>query len=52
MLRFSVLGPLEIRTDVGPADVPGDLQRILVQTLLVSEVAAGVRGEPGRGDVG
>ncbi|MEU9443689.1 AfsR/SARP family transcriptional regulator [Streptomyces sp. NPDC048304] len=37
MLRFSVLGPLQIRTDAGPADVPGDLQRILVQTLLVSE---------------
>jgi DNA-binding SARP family transcriptional activator len=37
MLRFSVLGALEIRTDAGPADVSGDLQRTLVQTLLVSE---------------
>ncbi|MGW4569306.1 AfsR/SARP family transcriptional regulator, partial [Streptomyces sp. NPDC004561] len=37
MLRFSVLGALEIRTAAGPADVSGDLQRSLVQTLLVSE---------------
>ncbi|MGW0207855.1 AfsR/SARP family transcriptional regulator [Streptomyces sp. NPDC003233] len=37
MLRFSVLGALEICTAAGPADVSGDLQRTLVQTLLVSE---------------
>jgi DNA-binding SARP family transcriptional activator len=37
MLRFSILGALEIRTDAGEADVCGDLQRTLVQTLLVSE---------------
>ncbi|GAA2467422.1 MULTISPECIES: AfsR/SARP family transcriptional regulator [Actinomycetes] len=37
MLRFSVLGALEIRTAAGEADVCGDLQRTLVQTLLVSE---------------
>ncbi|MFF5019011.1 BTAD domain-containing putative transcriptional regulator [Streptomyces sp. NPDC001165] len=37
MLRFSVLGALQIRTDAGPADVSGGLQRTLVQTLLVSE---------------
>ncbi|MFE0385556.1 BTAD domain-containing putative transcriptional regulator [Streptomyces bungoensis] len=37
MLRFSVLGALQIHTSAGPADVFGDLQRVLVQTLLVSE---------------
>ncbi|MBV2355226.1 AfsR/SARP family transcriptional regulator [Streptomyces sp. J2-1] len=37
MLRFSILGALQIRTAAGPADVAGDLQRTLVQSLLVSE---------------
>ncbi|MEU6085268.1 AfsR/SARP family transcriptional regulator [Streptomyces sp. NPDC047085] len=37
MLRFSVLGALQIRTAAGPAEISGDLQRTLVQTLLVSE---------------
>ncbi|MEU6283482.1 BTAD domain-containing putative transcriptional regulator [Streptomyces sp. NPDC047028] len=37
MLRFSVLGALQIRTASGPAEISGDLQRTLVQTLLVSE---------------
>ena len=37
MLRFSILGALQILTAVGPADISGDLQRTQVQTLLVSE---------------
>jgi DNA-binding SARP family transcriptional activator len=37
MLKFSVLGALQIRTVSGPAEISGDLQRTLVQTLLVSE---------------
>lgn len=37
MLRFSILGALEIRAELGPAEVSGDLQRTLVQTLLVNE---------------
>ncbi|MFG2121466.1 BTAD domain-containing putative transcriptional regulator [Streptomyces sp. NPDC048710] len=37
MLRFSILGALQILTAYGPADISGDLQRTLVQTLLVSE---------------
>ncbi|MFE9449688.1 BTAD domain-containing putative transcriptional regulator [Streptomyces sp. NPDC006739] len=37
MLKFSVLGPLQIRSDTVPAEISGDLQRTLVQTLLVSE---------------
>ncbi|MGW8065139.1 AfsR/SARP family transcriptional regulator [Streptomyces ziwulingensis] len=37
MLRFSILGALQIRTASGPAEISGDLQRTLVQTLLVSE---------------
>ncbi|MFF8431784.1 BTAD domain-containing putative transcriptional regulator [Streptomyces sp. NPDC016566] len=37
MLRFSILGSLSILTSVGPADVPGQLQRTLLQTLLSSE---------------
>ncbi|MFI1762474.1 BTAD domain-containing putative transcriptional regulator [Streptomyces sp. NPDC020800] len=37
MLRFSILGALQILTTAGPADISGDLQRTLVQTLLVSE---------------
>jgi DNA-binding SARP family transcriptional activator len=37
MLRFSILGALQIRTATGPAEISGDLQRTLIQTLLVSE---------------
>lgn len=37
MLKFSILGALQIRTVSGPAEISGDLQRTLVQTLLVSE---------------
>ncbi|NEB74592.1 AfsR/SARP family transcriptional regulator [Streptomyces sp. SID14478] len=37
MLRFSILGALQIHTSTGPAEIPGDLQRTLIQTLLVSE---------------
>ncbi|MCH0540968.1 AfsR/SARP family transcriptional regulator [Streptomyces sp. MUM 203J] len=37
MLRFSILGALQIRTALGPAEISGDLQRTLIQTLLVSE---------------
>ncbi|KOV70754.1 AfsR/SARP family transcriptional regulator [Streptomyces sp. MMG1121] len=37
MLKFSVLGALQIRTVSGPAEISGDLQRTLVQTLLISE---------------
>ncbi|MEU6278705.1 BTAD domain-containing putative transcriptional regulator [Streptomyces sp. NPDC047028] len=37
MLKFSILGALQIRTESGPAEISGDLQRTLVQTLLVSE---------------
>ncbi|MBO0656148.1 MULTISPECIES: AfsR/SARP family transcriptional regulator [Streptomyces] len=37
MLSFSILGALEIRTPSGPAEIPGGLQRTLVQALLVSE---------------
>lgn len=37
MLKFSILGALQIRTVAGPAEISGDLQRVLVQTLLVSE---------------
>ncbi|MGW2646739.1 AfsR/SARP family transcriptional regulator [Streptomyces sp. NPDC001393] len=37
MLKFSILGALQIRTVSGPAEISGDLQRVLVQTLLVSE---------------
>ncbi|WP_369391192.1 BTAD domain-containing putative transcriptional regulator [Streptomyces sp. CG1] len=44
MLKFSILGALQIRTVSGPAEISGDLQRTLVQTLLVSEGQA-VSGE-------
>lgn len=37
MLNFPVLGALEIRSGDDAVQVPGDLQRIMVQTLLVSE---------------
>ncbi len=37
MLSFSILGALQIRTALGPAEISGDLQRTLVQTLLVNE---------------
>jgi DNA-binding SARP family transcriptional activator len=37
MLKFSILGALQVRTVSGPAEICGDLQRTLVQTLLVSE---------------
>lgn len=37
MLRFSILGALQIHTASGPAEISGDLQRALVQTLLISE---------------
>ncbi|MFJ9869337.1 BTAD domain-containing putative transcriptional regulator [Streptomyces sp. NPDC101165] len=37
MLKFSILGALQIRTVSGPAEISGDLQRTLVQTLLISE---------------
>ncbi|MEV5876930.1 BTAD domain-containing putative transcriptional regulator [Streptomyces sp. NPDC052101] len=37
MLKFSILGALQIRTVSGPAEISGELQRTLVQTLLVSE---------------
>lgn len=37
MLKFSILGALQIRTLSGPAEISGDLQRTLVQTLLISE---------------
>jgi SARP family transcriptional regulator, regulator of embCAB operon len=37
MLRFSILGALQIRTVSGPAEISGDLQRTLIQTLLVNE---------------
>ncbi|MFE9453581.1 BTAD domain-containing putative transcriptional regulator [Streptomyces sp. NPDC006739] len=37
MLKFSILGALQIRTVSGPAEISGDLQRTLVQTLLVTE---------------
>jgi DNA-binding SARP family transcriptional activator len=37
MLKFSVLGALHVRTVSGPAEISGDLQRTLVQTLLISE---------------
>ncbi|GAA3879023.1 hypothetical protein GCM10023084_34910 [Streptomyces lacrimifluminis] len=37
MLSFSILGALQIRTVSGPAEISGDLQRTLVQTLLVNE---------------
>ncbi|MDO0926344.1 AfsR/SARP family transcriptional regulator [Streptomyces sp. TG1A-8] len=44
MLKFSILGALQIRTLSGPAEISGDLQRTLVQTLLVTEGQA-VSGE-------
>jgi DNA-binding SARP family transcriptional activator len=37
MLRFSILGALQIHTASGPAEISGDLQRTLIQTLLVNE---------------
>ncbi|MGA4851046.1 AfsR/SARP family transcriptional regulator [Streptomyces sp. G5(2025)] len=37
MLSFSILGALQIRTASGFAEISGDLQRNLIQTLLVSE---------------
>ncbi|MGW1139564.1 AfsR/SARP family transcriptional regulator [Streptomyces zhihengii] len=37
MLSFSILGALQIRTALGPAEISGDLQRTLIQTLLVNE---------------
>ncbi|GEJ98504.1 AfsR/SARP family transcriptional regulator [Streptomyces sp. NPDC003388] len=37
MLKFSILGALQVRTVSGPAEISGDLQRTLVQTLLISE---------------
>ncbi|MGW1590736.1 AfsR/SARP family transcriptional regulator [Streptomyces sp. NPDC002386] len=37
MLKFSILGALQIRTVSGPAEISGDLQRTLVQSLLISE---------------
>lgn len=37
MLSFSILGALEIHTADGKAEIPGDLQRTLIQALLVSE---------------
>ncbi|GHI05747.1 hypothetical protein AQI88_10070 [Streptomyces cellostaticus] len=37
MLKFSILGALQIRTVSGPAEISGDLQRTLVQALLISE---------------
>jgi SARP family transcriptional regulator, regulator of embCAB operon len=37
MLSFSILGALQIRTAKGPAEISGDLQRTLIQTLLVNE---------------
>ncbi len=37
MLSFSILGALQIRTASGPAEISGDLQRTLIQTLLVNE---------------
>lgn len=44
MLSFSILGALEIHTPTGQAEIPGDLQRALIQVLLVSEGRA-VPGE-------
>lgn len=37
MLRFSILGALHISTIDGQAEISGDLQRTLLQALLVSE---------------
>ncbi|MFE4538991.1 BTAD domain-containing putative transcriptional regulator [Streptomyces scopuliridis] len=37
MLSFSILGALEIHTEAGQVELPGDLQRTLVQVLLISE---------------
>ncbi|SFK44689.1 AfsR/SARP family transcriptional regulator [Streptomyces pini] len=37
MLNFSILGALEIRTPGGQVEIPGDLQRTLVQVLLAGE---------------
>lgn len=37
MLYFSVLGALQISSDDEAVEIPGDLQRVLIQTLLVSE---------------
>lgn len=44
MLSFSILGSLEIHTPTGRAEIPGELQRTLIQVLLVSERQA-VAGE-------
>ncbi|AQS65620.1 AfsR/SARP family transcriptional regulator [Streptomyces pactum] len=44
MLSFSILGALEVHTRTGQVDIPGDLQRTLLQVLLVSEGQA-VSGE-------
>ncbi|MFF9145945.1 AfsR/SARP family transcriptional regulator [Streptomyces sp. NPDC055051] len=44
MLRFSILGSLEVHTESGQVEIPGDLQRTLLQVLLVSESQA-VSGE-------
>jgi DNA-binding SARP family transcriptional activator len=37
VLSFSILGSLEIHTASGKAEIPGDLQRTLIQALLVSD---------------
>jgi SARP family transcriptional regulator, regulator of embCAB operon len=37
MLSFSIFGALQIRTATGPVEISGDLQRTLIQTLLVNE---------------
>ncbi|MFF8232258.1 AfsR/SARP family transcriptional regulator [Streptomyces caelestis] len=44
VLSFSILGALEVHTGTGQVEIPGDLQRTLVQVLLVSEGQA-VSGE-------
>jgi DNA-binding SARP family transcriptional activator len=44
MLSFSILGALEIRGACGPSEITGDLQRTLIQTLLVTEGQA-ISGE-------
>lgn len=37
VLKFSILGTLQINTADGPAEISGELQRTLAQTLLVGE---------------
>lgn len=55
MLKFSILGALRMCTGEGEVEIPGDLQRVLVQTLLVSEgntVSGGVLADEMWGECG